>query len=135
MKKSYFYGIWVALYALCFGLGFISNANELGQAVLIACGFLFFLPPYFLAWVSYKKADRKTLKELRYISLSAIGLFLVIYLTIFYVVASTQKMYPILEALLRIFTVPMACFGNYMGIPLFMWACLMIISLRKPAEK
>ncbi len=134
MKKSYIYALWAVLYCICAGLGFVPNPVGVGKALLIACGFLFFLPPYYLAWQAYKQNDRKTLRELRLISLAAIGLFLVIYFTIFYVVASTQKMYPILDVLLQIFTVPMACFGQYMGIPLFLWACLLVASLRKPKK-
>ena len=134
MKKSYIYGLWAVLYCLCAGLGFIPGPAGLGKALLIACSFLFFLPPYYLAWQSCKQNDRKTLRLLRYISLSAIGLFLVLFALTVLVVASTGKTYPILEVLLQFGTVPMGC-GQNILITLFLWACLLMISLRKPAEK
>ena len=50
------------------------------------------------------------------------------------VVAYTGKTYPALEVLLQFGTVPMGC-GQNMLITLFLWACLLMLSLRKPEQK
>ena len=134
MKKSYVYIIWALLYCLCAGLGFIPSPEGFGKSLLIACGFVFFLPPYYLGWVAYKQDDRKTMKELRAISLVAIGLFFVFFVLNILVSVASGKVNPLVEELLYLLVVPMGC-GVSTTITLLMWACLLMISLRRPPEK
>lgn len=134
MKKSYIYAVWAVLYCLCAGLGFVREPEGVGKTLLIACSFIFFMPPFLMAWVASKSEDRQTLKELRIISLIALGLTLLLLVLNFLSVYMNAQSGLVLYVLLVLFTAPMVC-GQYWAMPIFMWACLLMVSLRRPEPK
>ena len=134
MKKSYVYAVWAVLYCICAGLGFVRDAEGLGKSLLIGCSFIFFLPPLLLAWYASKKEDRKIMKELRIISLVALGLIVVLLVLNFLAVYLNSYSGLFLYVMLVLFTAPMVC-GQYWAMPIFMWACLLMITMRRPEPK
>ena len=129
--KITIYAVWVALYCLCAGLGFVPEPQGVVKTLLTAIGFIFFLPPFLLAWYASKKEDRQIMKELRLISISALLLDVAFIVLIFtsaaYFSTPVQKAVSVLYLLL---TAPLQC-SQYWFFPLFMWACLLMVSIRR----
>ena len=125
MKKSVVYAIWGVLYCICVGLGFVPNPEGFGKALLVISGLIFFLPPFYLLW----RADKKTVLTLRIISICALALALVLIVLNFMSVAWSAQTGLVMYVLLVMFTAPMACI-QYWALSLFLWACILMITLR-----
>lgn len=130
MKRWVTYTAWAALYALCVGFGFVTPASGLAKALLIGLGFVFFLPPYYLAWQATKGKDRKTMLVLRLISGSVLALSLLFLILNFMAVNFSAHTGLVLHVLLVMFSAPMVC-GQVWVASLFLWACLLMVSLRR----
>ncbi len=136
MKKSHkiaAYSIWAILYCVCAGLGFMPDSQVQGtfKTMLTVLSFVFFLPPFLLAWFAARQDDGKTLKELRIISLTALGLSLFFIILIFISAANFGvTMRKVVSVLYLIFTAPLQCSQNWI-LPLFMWGCLLMGTLRR----
>ena len=130
MKKSYIYTAWAVLYGLCVGLGFVTPASTLAKALLIGLGFVFFLPPYYLAWQATKEKNRKTMLVLRLVSGSVLMLSLLFLILNFMAVNFSAHTGLVLHVLLVMFSAPMVC-GQIWVVSLFLWACLLMVSLRR----
>ena len=132
--KTIIYCVWAGLYCLCAGLGFIPESQIQGvlKSTLTAISFIFFLPPFLLAWVATRREDRKMMKELRIISLIALFLcvtmIVLIFLSAAYFNPVAQKVTLVLYLLLA---APLQS-SQYWFFPLFMWACLLMVTLRRP---
>lgn len=141
MKKSHIYSFWAVLYVLCAALSFVEDPEGFGKFLLIATGIIFFLPPFYLVLQARKEKDRKTLKVLRLISICSLSLSLVLIVLNFLSVYFSAYAGLFLYVLLVLFSVPMIC-SQYWALSLFLWACLLMISLEKltltgnsPAQK
>lgn len=133
MKKSFVYGAWAVLYCLCAGLGFVTNPAGLGKALLIALSLLFFLPPFYLAWLAGKEKCRKTMLALRLISGCVLGLSAILLVLNFLSVSFSSQTGLVLYVLLVMFSAPMVC-GQVWFLSLFLWACVLMVSLRRLPE-
>ena len=141
MKKSLVYSLWAVLYVLCAALSFVEDPEGFGKFLLVATGIIFFLPPFYLVFRAKKEKDRKTLKVLRLISICSLSLSLVLIVLNFLSVYFSAYAGLFLYVLLALFSVPMLC-SQYWVLSLFLWACLLMISLEKlilngnsPAQK
>lgn len=135
MKKSYFYAAWAVLYCICAGLGFVPNPEGAGKTLLVGCSFIFFLPPLLLAWYASKKEDGKIMKELRIISMIALLVDMVMIITVFISAAyCSYEAQKVISVIYLLFTAPLQC-GQYWVFPLFMWSCLLMITMRRPEPK
>ncbi len=130
MKKTVVYGIWAVLYCICVGLGFVSEPEGFGKALLVMSGLIFFLPPFYLAWRAWNEKCRRTMLTLRLISGSALVLSLVLLVLNFLSVYVSARNGLVLYVLLVMFTAPMVCI-QYWALSLFLWACILMISLKK----
>lgn len=130
MKKSMIYSAWAVLYILCAAFGFVSNPTLFQKSLLIATCILFFIPPFFLLFQARKEKDRKTIKCLRLISICVLSLSLILIVLNFLSVYFSAYTGLFLYVLLVLFSVPMIC-GQYWVLSLFLWACLLMICLRK----
>jgi len=135
MDKRIVYGVWAFFYCLCVGLGFVPNPEGFDKGMMIAIGVLFFLPPFYLAWQAWNQKCRKTMLVLRLISggilVSSLLLLVLNFLSVYFSARTGLVLY----VLLVMFTAPMAC-CQYWALSLFLWACLLMISLKKfPDQK
>ena len=128
MKRKNLYIVWIVLFALCAGLGFIQNAAGFGKFLLVLTGIGFFVPPFCLAIAGRKEKDRRALKTLRLISMLSLGVTLVLLVLNFLSVYFSAQAGLWLYVLLTMFSAPMAC-CQYWVLSLFLWACLMVSSV------
>ncbi len=129
MKKSLIYSIWAALYCLCVGLGFVENPAGAGKALLVASSLIFFLPPFYLAWQAKKENDQRTMLVLSLVSGGILALSLILLALNILSVYFSAHTGLVLHVLLVMFSAPMVC-GQYWVVSLFLWACLLMVSLQ-----
>ncbi len=130
MKKSLVYTLWSVLYCACVGFSFVKDPTVGEKVFLVALSLGFFAPPFVLAFWARKAESRKTLLALRLVSICVLVLslgLLVLNLLSVYFSAHTGL---VLYVLLVMFTPPMVC-GQYWFLSLFLWACLLMLTLQR----
>ena len=132
-KNTTLYSIWAVLYCACVGFGFVKNPTEGEKAFLVALSLAFFVPPFFLACRAQKEENRKAISALRLVSICVLTLSLILLVLNFLSVYFSAHTGLVLYVLLVMFTVPMVC-GQYWFLSLFLWACLLMISLQNPSS-
>ena len=125
MKKNVLFTLWGVLFVLCAGLGFLPDAN----GGTLGASLLFFLPPALLLHGADKGKDRHTLLLVRNLSVLSLGVTLVTLILNFVLAVSSETLGTILHYILTIVSAPMICSG-YWVVSLFLWACLLMASLR-----
>ncbi len=126
MRKKLLFVLWGVLFILCAGLGFVPEQTGLMTAVSL----LFFLPPALLLW----NGNRNTALLIRNLSMLSLGITLVTLILNFVLAVSSETMGNILHAVLTVVSAPMICSG-YWVLSLFLWACLLMVSLRNLKKK
>ena len=134
MKKSTLYGLWAGLFIICAGLGFIPDPQGSVRVLLTFLSVLFFVPPAWLLYSAAKKKDKHTLQLVR--NLSALSLLLTLVGLVLNVLSalSSQLLGNIVYYFLVIVSSPMICSG-YWAVSLFLWACLLMVSLQQLKKK
>ena len=122
MNKKYLFILWGVLFVLCAGLGFLPETN----GWMTAASVLFFLPPALLLY----KGDRNTALLVRNLSALSLGVTLVTLILNFVLAVSSETLGNILHYVLVIVSAPMVCSG-YWVLSLFLWACLLMVSLKR----
>ena len=130
MKKSVIYIIWAVLYCICVGLGFVASPQGAGKALLVVTSMIFFLPPYYLMYRAKKENSRKTVVALRLISGSVLALSVALLILNVMSVNFSSHTGLVLYVLLVMVSAPMVC-GQYWFISLFLWACLLMLSIQR----
>ena len=121
MNKKALFVLWGVLFILCAGLGF-GAAAWWKTAVSV----LFFVPPAALLY----GADRETALLIRNLSALSLGITLVTLIMNFVLAVSSETLGNFLHAVLTIVSAPMIASG-YWVLSLFLWACLLMASLKK----
>ena len=124
MNKRILYTVWAVLYILCAGLGFAAP-NWMTTALAV----IFFLPPAVLLVQAKKQKDRDTVALIRNLAALSLVLTLVTLIANFVLSVSSEWLGGILHCVLVVISVPMICSG-YWVMSLFLWACLLMVSLR-----
>ena len=134
MSNKSLYSLWGVLFIICAVLGFIPVPYNWVQAVLTALSVLFFRPPVALLYRAGKQCDRSIPQLIRNLSLASLGLTLLV--LILSVVSAVQSEFlgNFLHGILVIVSTPMICSG-YWVLSLFLWACLLVCSLRLLRKK
>ena len=134
MNKKSLFTAWAVLFILCAGLGFIQQPEGFVKVLLLIPALLFFLPPALILWTSSRNQDLPTLRLLR--NLSVLSLLITLILIILNIMS--VKWPPVagdfLNSVLIIVSSPMFCSGNWF-LSLFLWACLLMFSLRELKRK
>lgn len=131
MKKSYIYIAWGVLYAICMALGFLQGAAGFGKVLLVASAVIFFLPPFYLAVTDQ---SRKTQFVLRLVSICVLALSCVFIGLNFASVHFSPSVGLVLYVLLNMVSTPMFC-AQYWVLGLFLWACLLMLTLPNRQKK
>ena len=134
MKKKILSIVWAVLYALCVGLGFVTEPTAGEKAFLIALSIGFFVPPYWLYFLARKENNRKTILVLRLISIGILALTVLFLILTFLSVNFSEQAGLVLGVLLTMFSAPMVC-SQVWVLPLFLWATLMMLTFQRPCRK
>ena len=129
MNKTILFVLWGGLFALCAGLGFFAPSGW-----GLAMSLLFFLPPGMLVYRAGKEGDWHTVRLIR--NLAALSLVLTMALLIlnFVLAASSETLGNFLHGVLVVVSTPMIASG-YWVLRLFLWACLLMASLKMQRKK
>ena len=130
MKNRILYVLWGALFILCAALGFIPEPAGAGRLLLTLASLLFFLPPAMLIRSARKTGSRSQLALMRNLSALSLGLTAVLLILNFLTAFRSETLGNILHAVLVIVSSPMICSGHC-ALSLFLWASLLIASLKK----
>ncbi len=130
MKKSTLYILWGAAYGVCLAVGFVPNVTGFWRFLAVLLGVLFFAPPFCLEWRARKENDRKAIVALRCISGGVLALTAVLLMLNFLSVNFSAQTGLVLYVLLGMCSVPMLC-AQYWFLGLFLWAVLLMLSLKK----
>lgn len=129
MTKTAWYTLWGGLFILCAGLGFIPEPAGLLRFLMTAISIGFFIPPGFLLYGAYRNQDNQTLRLIRNLSAGSLLLTLAVLICNFLSLMAPEALGNFLYVLLVFVSVPMIC-SQYWVISLFLWACLLMVSLK-----
>lgn len=128
MKKRILYISWGVLYALCAGLGYITQPGKSLAATMTVLSLVFFLPAAILLIDALRAGDQKTRLTLRWISGLSLGLTLVFLVANVASALGSEALGAVLHTVLLFVSVPMFC-SRIWVLSLFVWACLFFATL------
>lgn len=121
MNHKMLFVLWGGLFAATAVLGFFP-AGWWSTAICV----LFFLPPALLLY----RGDRNTAQLIRNLSALSLGVTLLVLILNFVLAVSSETLGNLLHIVLTIVSAPMMASG-YWVLSLFLWACLLMASLKK----
>ena len=130
MKNQYLFALWGALFILCAGLGFIPEPAGALRILLTGLSVLFFLPPAVLVWKGRRERNRRQLALVRDLSIVSLSLSVLLLIANFLSAFHSELLGNILHGVLVVVSSPMICSGHW-ALSLFLWACLLIGSLKR----
>ena len=122
MTDKTLYILWGSLFALCAGLGFLPEASW----VTMLASIIFFLPPAMLL----RRGRADTVKLIRNLSILSLTLTALLLVVNFLAAVRSEAVGTLVHYLLVVVSSPMVCSGHW-AMSLFLWACLLMVSLRK----
>lgn len=128
MSKKALFALWGGLFILCAGLGFIPEPTGFVKGLLTALAVGFFIPGGVLLYRAKRQKDRQTAATVRNLSAASLGLTLLMLVANFLSLGAGQAVGDALYAALVIVSSPMVCSGYWL-LSLFLWACLLVVSL------
>ena len=136
MKEKQLWFFWGLLFIMCAGLGFIHDATGIAKLFQILLSVLFFVPPTVLLVRALKQEQKKTVRLIRYFSLSSLCLTLVLLVANVLSVGASEALGDALYYFLIVLSAPMVC-SIFWALSLFLWACLLMGSFyrQKPPKK
>ncbi len=134
MNQRNLFTLWCGLFIVCAGLGFIPEPAGSARFVLTALSLLFFVPGGMLLYRAGKEGDRHTLKLIRNLAALSLGLTAALLVLNFLTALRSEILGTILSYVLIIVSSPMVCSG-YWALSLFLWACLLMGSMKILRER
>ena len=134
MKVKNLYILWLGLYAVCAGLGFITERNLFLHILLGLVTLAFYIPGILLLYRGISENNKKLLRQVRLISLGALLLTLLLIVANILTVHASEGVGITLNAILNLVSVPMFC-CYWPGLALFLWACLFVSSFPRLWKK
>jgi len=128
MSKKAWFVLWGGLYILCAGLGFIPEPAGFWKGFLTALSVAFFIPGGVLLYRAGQRKDRGTATAVRNLAAASLGLTLLTLVANFLSLGAGEAAGDALYAMLVIVSSPMVCSGYWL-LSLFLWACLLAVSL------
>ena len=130
MREKILYAIWGGLYAVCAVLGFVNGAQGFGKLLLLLTALIFFIPAGILLYDAIRSQDKKAILRLRIISACSLGLTMALLIANILSVNASAAVGEALHGFLVLVSVPMFC-SQYWLVSLFLWACLLMLTLYK----
>lgn len=125
MSRKTVYILWGALFALCAGLGFVTEPRGVLRWLLTALSVVFFLPPAYLLVTARRQGDRDTCCLIRNLAALSLALTLLTLIANVMFAVGSQRLGLFLHGVLVVVSSPMICSG-YWALSLFLWACILI---------
>lgn len=129
MNQKPLFALWGGLFILCAGLGFIPAPSGAARVALTLLSLAFFVPPALLLYRAVQEKNMDVVKLVRNLSALSLGLTLALLIFNFLSVLRAEVLGNVLYWILVIVSSPMACSG-YWALSLFLWACLLMASLK-----
>lgn len=129
MNQKPLFALWGGLFILCAGLGFIPEPSGAVRVLLTLLSLAFFVPPALLLHRAVQEKNTDTVKLVRNLSALSLGLTLILLIFNFLSALRSEVLGNILYWILVMVSSPMACSG-YWALSLFLWACLLMVSLK-----
>ena len=127
MKHKHLILIWILYYFVCVGFAFLPNPPGAMKGFLLLVGLGFFIPGGLLLARFCKTNNKKGLTYFRNLSITSLGLTVVMILANFMAPAMSEKFGNFLHAVLILVSVPMECCGVWL-LSLFGWACYWMVA-------
>ena len=134
MKKQALFGLWAAAFIVCAGLGFIPDPQGGVRVLLTLLALACFIPPFCLLIRARKQGDRHTIALVRNLSIASLGATALLLMLNFLSVLGSETLGNFLYSVLLVVSSPMVCSGSW-GLSLFLWACLLMVSLGHEKKK
>ena len=137
-KKSVVYAVWAVWYLICMFLALGKTPVGWAMAPFVLVGLLFFVPPFYLLYLS--KKDAKTIKLVRTISIVSLATFVVLYALNIMSVNWSAAIGTALYYMMVVLCAPIMC-GQFFIVSLYLWGCLlwacilMLKKLNRPDQK
>ena len=130
MNKKLLFALWGILYILCAGLGFLPEPEGTARFLLTGLAVLFFLPPAILLTTGNPQCR----KLIRNLSIASLSLTAVLIIANMLSIRGSTALGDGLYAMLIVISSPMVCGGNWL-ISLFLWACLLTVSIQHSKKR
>ena len=130
MTNKTLYSLWGVLYIICAALGFIPDPPAAAQWVFTGFSLLFFVSPGCLLYRAKKARDLLTARLIRNLCAASLALTLVLLVLNLVCAMGSEFWGNVLHGLLIVLSCPMVCSG-YWVLSLFLWACLLMASIKK----
>ena len=134
MTNKALFTLWGGLFILCAGLGFIPEPEGALGVLLTLAALASFLPPAVLLFRAGRDRDLHCLKLVRNLSALSLGLTLALLIVNFLTALSSETLGTLVYYILVIVSSPMVCSGHW-AMSLFLWACLLMVSLQQLKKK
>ena len=130
MKTKNLWLIWGIYYIVCLGLAFIPQPQDFLYGLLMCIGLGFFIPGGMLLYRAVKTHEKKTLRQIRAISLFSMVAAVVLFILTVLASVAPQILGDFLQFLMILCCAPMIC-GQVWVLILFGWACFWLICLQQ----
>ena len=130
MKTKSLWLAWCVMYVLCTLLAFLPSPTGFLRLLLLLLALAFFVPGGMLVFYGLKENNRKTLRQLRMVSILSLGLTLAALVGNFLTVLASDAVGTALYVLLVLVSTPMVCSSLWI-LSLFLWACLLMATFLK----
>ena len=127
MKKNTLFALWGGMYALCAGLGFVSEPAGFLKFLLVVLALGFFVPPALLLRRAVRRRDRDCVALIRNLSIAWLVLTAALLVANFLSLMATTVLGDMLYRMLIVVSAPMVC-GQSWILSMFCWACLLFTS-------
>ena len=134
MNQKFLFTLWGGLFIVCAAMGFIPDPAGVGRILLTLLSIAFFVPPALALYQAIQDGDRPVLRLIRNLSALSLGLTLVLLVLNFLSALRSETLGNILYHILIIVSSPMVCSGCWV-LSLFLWACLLMVSLKGLRKK
>lgn len=134
MNRKFLFALWGGLFIVCAAMGFIPDPAGVGRVLLTLLSIAFFVPPALALYQAIQDGDRPVLRLIRNLSALSLGLTLVLLVLNFLSALRSETLGNILYHILIIVSSPMVCSGCWV-LSLFLWACLLMVSLKGLRKK
>ena len=134
MKKQALFGLWAAAFIVCAGLGFIPDPQSGVRVLLTLLALVCFVPPFLLLILARKQKNFHTVALVRNLSIASLSGTALLLMLNFLSVLGSETLGNFLYSVLVVVSSPMVCSGSW-GLSLFLWACLLMVSMKQLKKK
>lgn len=124
MKQRILFIIWIVLYGICAGLGFVAQPTDAQSVAMTVLSLLFFVPGFLLLVDAILGKSKKLLLALRIISIVSLSLTVLVFIANLASAAASEAVGDALYTVLLLVSAPMSTIGFDL-LSLFLWACLL----------